>query len=86
MTEARKTLSVQISSITAYLIGVKEDMFNREFKTSVFHALEARPEAKIIRSLCIIRNVLIRHNGAISSRLRNDPFSNIDKMPDYIDP
>ena len=85
MTEARKTLSVQISSITAYLIGVKEDMFNREFKTSVFHALEARPEAKIIRSLCIIRNALIRHNGAISSKLRNDPFSNIDKMPDFID-
>ncbi|MBQ8986388.1 MAG: hypothetical protein IJ100_03970 [Lachnospiraceae bacterium] len=86
MTESRKTLSVQVVSITAYLIGVKEDMFTREFKTSAFHTLEAKPEAKIIRSLCMIRNALIRHNGSITSNLRTDPLSNLDKMPEYIDP
>ena len=85
MTETR-TPSVQIVSITAYLIGVSQDMFNREFKTSVFQTLETKPEAKIIRSLCLIRHALIRHNGSIGSRLRNDAFTNIDKMPDYIDP
>lgn len=31
MSENRRTLSVQIVSITAYLIGVSEDMFRREF-------------------------------------------------------
>lgn len=86
MTETRTTLSVQVASITGYLIGVKEEIFNREFKTSVFHSLENKPEAKIMRSLCIIRNVLIRYNGSIQSRMRTDPLSNLNKMPDYIDP
>lgn len=86
MSENRRTLSVQIVSITAYLIGVSEDMFSREFKTSVYTSLEQKPEAKIIRSLCTIRNALIRHNGAIGSRLRNDVTVNLDKLPEYIDP
>ena len=82
----RTTLSVQVASITGYLIGVKEEIFNREFKTSVFHSLENKPEAKIIRSLCTIRNVLIRYNGSIQSRMRTDPLANLNRMPDYIDP
>ena len=86
MAENRRTFSVQIVSITAYLIGVSEDMFKREFKTSVYNHLEQKPEARIIRSLCAIRNALIRHNGAIGSRLRNDVTANLDKMPEYIDP
>ena len=86
MTEMRTTLSVQVASITGYLIGVKEEIFNREFKTSVFHSLENKPEAKIIRSLCTIRNVLIRYNGSIQSRMRTDPLANLNRMPDYIDP
>ncbi|MBR0342073.1 MAG: hypothetical protein IJH64_07490, partial [Oscillospiraceae bacterium] len=81
-----KSLSVHIVSITAYLIGVKEEMFQREFKTSIYQLLETKPEAKIIRSLCLIRHALIRNYGAINSRLRNDAFTNLDKMPDYIDP
>ena len=52
MTEMCTTLSVQVASITSYLIDVKEEIFNREFKTSVFDSLENTPEAKIIRSLC----------------------------------
>ena len=81
-----RSLSVHIVSITAYLIGVKEEMFQREFKTSIYQLLETKPEAKIIRSLCLIRHALIRNYGAINSRLRNDAFTNLDKMPDYIDP
>ena len=81
-----KSLSVHIVSITAYLIGVNEEMFQREFKTSIYQLLETKPEAKIIRSLCLIRHALIRNYGAINSRLRNDAFTNLDKMPDYIGP
>lgn len=90
MTEAldsrSRSLSVQVVSITGYLIGVKEEIFTREFKTSVFQQLEAKPEAKILRSLCTIRTALIRHYGTIISRFRSEPFCNLDKMPDLIDP
>ena len=42
-----RSLSVHIVSITAYLIGVKEEMFQREFKTSIYQLLETKPEAKM---------------------------------------
>ena len=34
--EDRKNLSVQVVSIVGYLIGVKEEIFTREFKTTVY--------------------------------------------------
>ena len=82
----RKNLSVQVVSIVGYLIGVKEEIFTREFKTTVFQTLETKPEAKTLRALCTIRTALIKHNGTIAARLRNEAFSNINKMPEYIDP
>ena len=81
-----KNLSVQVVSIVGYLIGVKEEIFTREFKTTVYKALETKPEAKTLRALCTIRTALIKHNGSISARLRNEAFSNINKMPEFIDP
>lgn len=90
MTEALgsrpRSLSVQVVSITGYLIGVKEEIFTREFKTSIFQQLENRPEAKILRSLCTIRTALLRNYGTIISRFRSEPFCNLDKMPDLIAP
>ncbi len=83
---SRKNLSVQVVSITGYLVGVKEEIFTREFKTSIYQSLEAKTEAKILRSLCIIRTALIRNFGSINTRLRSDAFCNLNKMPDYIDP
>ena len=82
----RTSLSVQVVSIMGYLIGVQGEIFNREFKTSVFLSLENKPAAKVVRSLCTIRNALLRYYGSIQSYMRTNPLSNLNKMPDYIDP
>ena len=81
-----RSLSVQVVSITGYLIGVKEEIFTREYKTSVFQSLESKPEAKVMRSLCTIRNALIRHYGSIVTKFRSEAFCNLDKLPEYINP
>lgn len=87
MSESKTTsLSVQVVSITGYLLGVQEEIFNKEYKTSIFQTLEEKPEAKILRSLSIIRNTLIRHFGKICVRFRNEAFCNLDKIPDLLDP
>ena len=52
--EDRKKLSVQVVSIVGYLIGVKEEIFTREFKTTVYKTLETKPERK--RSVLFVQS------------------------------
>ena len=80
-----KSRSYNVVSLTAYLIGVRQEMFGRDFQQSVYDALEEKPNAKILRCLCIIRNVLLKHYKKIDTKITYD-LCNLDRMADIISP
>ena len=80
-----KSFSTDIVSMLAYLIGVSEKQFGKEYKRSVYDLLENDDDARIIRSLCAIRNALMRNPGGIVTRLR-EGIVNLDSIPEFIDP
>lgn len=77
--------SYQVVSIMSYLIGVSEEYFGRDYLSTTYDTLHANPKARIIRSLTTVRNALMKHYVAITNNLRNY-LTNIDKMPEFIDP
>ena len=80
-----KSFSTDIVSMLAYLIGVSEKQFGKEYKRSVYDLLERDDEVRVIRSLCAIRNALMRNPGGITNRLR-EGIVNLDSIPEFIDP
>ena len=80
-----RSLSTHIVSLTGYLLGVNAEIFGREFRMATFEELEKRPEAKIIRCLCTIRNSFLKNFGRISIELRNN-LTDLDRLTDYFDP
>ena len=53
--------SFQLVSLVGYLIGIPKEVFDREeLNDSVFDSLEDKPEAKVIRCLCSLRNSLLK--------------------------
>ena len=80
-----KALSMHIVSMTGYLLGVKQEIFGREYRMATYEELEKNPDAKILRTLCIIRNTLLKNFGRIKTELRNN-IQGIDKLTDFFDP
>ena len=80
-----KTLSMHIVSMTGYLLGVKQEIFGREYRIATYEELEKNPDAKILRTLCIIRNTLLKNFGRIKTELRNN-IQGIDKLTDFFEP
>lgn len=85
MTRDGKTLSTSVVSIVAYLVGVNEEQFGKNYKLSVFQTLQQQSCARIIRSLCSIRNGIMRQPGKIYNALKLS-ICNLDSLPNYIDP
>ena len=80
-----RTLSVGVVSIMAYLVGVPEDQFGKKYKRSVYEELDKNDRAKIVRSLCSIRNAIMRAPGKITTLLKHE-MKSLDTMPDVINP
>ncbi|MBQ8162437.1 MAG: hypothetical protein IJ083_17055 [Clostridia bacterium] len=80
-----RTASFQVVSIVAYLIGVPRMYFGRDYLQTTYDDLSKKEEAKVIRTLCIIRNGLMRNIGRLTTELRQN-LVNIDSMPEYFDP
>lgn len=81
----RKTFSTGVVSIVAYLIGVPQKQFGREYQKSAFDELDGNTDARIIRALCSIRNGIMQNPGTIFTKLRQE-VKNLDSIPEYIDP
>jgi Protein of unknown function DUF88. len=73
----------EIVSIVAYLIGVKEAMFEREFDHNVYGRLDGNQAAHIIRNLCKLRTTLMMKRNEISRDIEMQ-LLNLDRMPDKI--
>jgi uncharacterized LabA/DUF88 family protein len=72
-------------SLVGYLVGVRREMFDRDtLIASVFDELHQKPQARIVRSLCILRNALMKRYDDISYKLQYE-LLNLDRMPDIID-
>lgn len=81
-----KNRSYNLVSIVGYLIGVRREMYDRgTLISSVFEDLHQKPNARIVRALCILRNALLKRYEDISYRLQYD-LVNLDGMPDIINP
>jgi len=76
--------SFQLVSLVGYLIGIPKEVFDREeLNHSVFDILDDKPEAKVIRCLCSLRNSLLRDFDTIYNKMLYD-LKNLDTLPDYI--
>lgn len=74
-----------VASLVAYLIGVRPEQFGKEFDPGVFERMEGEDAAKIVRSLCAIRNSLLRQPKTIMQEMQMN-MKNLDTMPELIDP
>ena len=62
--------SFQLVSLVGYLIGIPREVFDREeLNHSVFDLLDEKPEAKIIRCLCSLRNSLLKDFDTIYNKM-----------------
>lgn len=76
--------SFQLVSLVGYLIGIPKEVFDREeLNDSVFDSLEDKPEAKVIRCLCSLRNSLLKDFDTIYNKMLYD-LKNLDSLPDVI--
>lgn len=65
--------SFQLVSLVGYLIGIPKEVFDREeLNDSVFDSLEDKPEAKVIRCLCSLRNSLLKDFDTIYNKMLYD--------------
>ncbi|MDO4460064.1 MAG: NYN domain-containing protein [Clostridia bacterium] len=77
--------SFNIVSLVAYLIGVKEEILERDYLKTAYEELEKNKAAKIVRCLSIIRTSIMLNYSRINEKMTYD-ITNIDKMPEFIDP
>lgn len=74
-----------IVSQVAYLIGVKRDFFCRgKLKDDIYDQLDQLVAARRIRSLCKIRNSLMRNLPEVESEF-NFYMKNLDTLPHYFE-
>jgi len=81
-----KDSTYEIVSKVAYLIGVRQEIFEREAaapKLDIYEQLEQDKSARIIRHLCIIRTAIERNFKNINDRMKFD-FISIINMPEYV--
>ena len=76
--------SFQLVSLVGYLIGIPREVFDREeLNHSVFDLLDEKPEAKIIRCLCSLRNSLLKDFDTIYNKMLYE-LKNLDSLTDII--
>jgi len=74
-----------VVSKIAYLIGVKEAMFERDtLKPVWYEKLQEVPQARTIRCLCKIRTALLKNYEAVDDGIKFH-LKNLDKMPNMFD-
>lgn len=76
----------EIVSKTAFLIGVREEIFDNENESPQkewFHKMNEDKEARIIRNLCILRTKLFRNYKHINAQIYYN-MKNLDMLPEYV--
>lgn len=76
----------EVVSIFAYLIGVEKRHFENEHEPpqlETYEKLRWNKNARIIRNLCILRNNIEQHYGAIFKAMR-DEYKSIVSLPELV--
>ena len=77
-----------IISKVAYLIGVQKSHFDHDYETpllSIYDNLNANQSARVIRSLCKIRNALMKEYQRVDREMQYN-LKNLDTLPDIFSP
>ena len=86
MESYRGRAKYEVVSVFAYLIGVEKRHFENEHEPpqlKTYEKLDWNKNARIIRNLCIIRNNIEQHYGAIFKAMR-DEFKSIVTLPELV--
>lgn len=81
-----KNYTNEIVSTVAYLIGVRQNIFDNEYcslRNDIFDKLEENKHAKIVRHLSIIRTAAFVNYNEIHSAMTYD-MKNLNSVPQYI--
>lgn len=76
-----------VVAMTAYLIGVRKTSWEKQYSEScpeLYAQLDAKKEARIIRSLCKIRTTLMQKFKHTDQQLRFE-MKNLDTLPEWYD-
>ena len=75
----------ELTSLFGYLIGIRKSIFENDKEPlllSVYEKMEQDKRARILRNLCVMRGMLMRHFKAIRLKMgQGEPTTRIDEFP-----
>ena len=75
----------ELTSLFGYLIGIRKSIFENDKEPlllSVYEKAEQDKRARILRNLCVMRGMLMRHFKAIRLKMgQGEPTTRIDEFP-----